>query len=193
MPSPKARKVIEAAKVVFLRYGFRRVTMNDIAEEAGMSRPALYLVFPNKEEVFKAAVGELNGQLLEEIRRGLPAQKTPRDKLNYIFEVWTLRPFEMLQASPNAADLVECSHGFAKEVVDRGYAQVEKIVTGVLRPLRARGGGASATAEQTAHVMVSAMHGLKYSAANVKDLRSVIAHLVELTIAAHGAGGRAKR
>ncbi len=182
--------MIEAAKTVFLRYGFRRVTMNDIAAEAQMSRPALYLVFPNKEEVFKATAGELTDEMLEEIRRGLPAQKTTREKLNYIFEVWTLRPFEILQASPNAADLVECSHGFAKDVVERGYAQVEKIVAGVLRS--AKTGKAAkvtlpATPEQTARVIVNAMHGFKSGAKNGKELRGMIANLVELTVAAYGA------
>jgi AcrR family transcriptional regulator len=192
MASPKAKKVIEAAKVVFLRYGFRRATMNDIAEEAEMSRPALYLVFPNKEEVFKAAASELTDEMLEEIRRGLPAQKTAREKLNYIFEVWTVRPFEILQSSPNAQDLVECSYGFAKDVVDRGYAQVEKVVAGVLRLLRRKGSASPATAEQAAHVIVSATRGFKSAAGSVKELRAMISNLVELTVAAYGAGGRSK-
>ncbi len=38
METDKETRVIEAAKRVFVRYGFRRVTMQDIAEEAGILR-----------------------------------------------------------------------------------------------------------------------------------------------------------
>ncbi|MDD9889096.1 MAG: helix-turn-helix domain containing protein, partial [Gammaproteobacteria bacterium] len=48
----KKDAVFEAAAEVFARYGYRRTTMNDIAEAAGISRPALYLIFENKENLF---------------------------------------------------------------------------------------------------------------------------------------------
>ena len=52
MGQEKDDQIIEAATSVFLRYGFRRTTMGDIAEAAGVSRPALYLRFCNKEHIF---------------------------------------------------------------------------------------------------------------------------------------------
>jgi len=54
MDIAKRNKVLAAALDVFLRYGYKRVTMNDIAEAAGISRPALYLVFESKEEIYKS-------------------------------------------------------------------------------------------------------------------------------------------
>ena len=41
-----------AAARAFSKNGYRRTTMNDIAEAADMSRPALYLAFKNKEHIF---------------------------------------------------------------------------------------------------------------------------------------------
>ena len=52
-PEEKREAVFEAASEVFSRYGFRRTSMNDIAEAAGISRPALYLMFDNKEDLFR--------------------------------------------------------------------------------------------------------------------------------------------
>ena len=37
---------------VFLAYGFARTTMDDIARAADMSRPALYLLFKNKTDIY---------------------------------------------------------------------------------------------------------------------------------------------
>ena len=49
----KKSTVLDAAADVFAQYGFKRTTMNDIATAAGISRPALYLMFENKEHLFK--------------------------------------------------------------------------------------------------------------------------------------------
>jgi AcrR family transcriptional regulator len=57
MAHEKTEHVIAAARKVFLRYGYRRVTMGDLAEAAQMSRPALYLVFPSKEQIFTVLIG----------------------------------------------------------------------------------------------------------------------------------------
>jgi len=62
MNEAKKAKVIEAAQSVFFRYGYRRVTMRDIAEAAGISRPALYLLFCSKEEVFEATLRTFSAQ-----------------------------------------------------------------------------------------------------------------------------------
>tara|TARA_B110000037_G_scaffold14065_1_gene14811 strand:+ start:319 stop:957 length:639 start_codon:yes stop_codon:yes gene_type:complete len=45
-----------AAASAFARNGYRRTTMNDIAEAADMSRPALYQAFKNKEDLYCSAV-----------------------------------------------------------------------------------------------------------------------------------------
>lgn len=48
--------IVDAATGIFLRYGFKKTTMEDIARTVGISRQALYLHFPTKEAVFKAMV-----------------------------------------------------------------------------------------------------------------------------------------
>ena len=50
---------------MFFRYGYARTTMADLASAAGLSRPALYLVFPGKAEVFQAVVEWLSEHLLK--------------------------------------------------------------------------------------------------------------------------------
>lgn len=48
--------IVDAATGIFLRYGFKKTTMEDIARTVGVSRQALYLYFPTKEAVFKAVI-----------------------------------------------------------------------------------------------------------------------------------------
>jgi len=58
MSESDARKlaILEAATGVFLRYGFKKTSMDDLARAAGLSRQGLYLHFPTKEDLFKADV-----------------------------------------------------------------------------------------------------------------------------------------
>ncbi len=55
--SPTRRKdVIGAAGRLFARWGFDKTSVDDIAREAGVSKGAVYLEFPNKDALFKAVL-----------------------------------------------------------------------------------------------------------------------------------------
>jgi len=47
------KRIIEAAKVVFIRKGYDETKMIDIAKEAGISRTTLNYYYHNKEQLFK--------------------------------------------------------------------------------------------------------------------------------------------
>jgi AcrR family transcriptional regulator len=56
--SPQAR-ILEAALRVFRRHGFRRSSLEHAAEEAGLTRQALYHHFSSKEALFRAVIEQL--------------------------------------------------------------------------------------------------------------------------------------
>ena len=58
---------------VFLAYGYSRVTMDDIARAAEVSRPALYLLFRNKADIYRA----IGAMLLDAFGRGRRARRSP--------------------------------------------------------------------------------------------------------------------
>ena len=42
-----------AATAIFLRYGFKKTSMDDVAQAAGVSRQGLYLYFDTKDFLFR--------------------------------------------------------------------------------------------------------------------------------------------
>jgi AcrR family transcriptional regulator len=52
----KQAEILDAATAVFLRYGYRKTSMDDLARAAGLSRQGLYLHFRTKEALFHAVV-----------------------------------------------------------------------------------------------------------------------------------------
>jgi TetR/AcrR family acrAB operon transcriptional repressor len=61
--SPRAR-IIDAALLVFRRHGFRRSSIEQAAEAAGLTRQALYHHFDSKEALFRAVIERLHEDAL---------------------------------------------------------------------------------------------------------------------------------
>jgi AcrR family transcriptional regulator len=72
-------EIYNAALASFERHGVRHTLMEDVAREAGVSRPAIYYYFPDKDalvlEVIVRQVREIHRRIREQIRveDGLPA------------------------------------------------------------------------------------------------------------------------
>jgi AcrR family transcriptional regulator len=62
--SPPQDRILDAAMRVFRRHGFRRSSIEQAAEEAGLTRQALYHHFASKEALFRAVLERLYQQAL---------------------------------------------------------------------------------------------------------------------------------
>jgi AcrR family transcriptional regulator len=63
------QRIVAAARTAFLRKGFARVTMEDVAQEVGVSKGALYLYFRTKTELLV----EIQTQIRNEVLAGWDA------------------------------------------------------------------------------------------------------------------------
>ena len=54
----KEKQIIEAARMLFNKYGFKKVTMDEIAREANVTKRTVYSYFSSKEELFKCIINE---------------------------------------------------------------------------------------------------------------------------------------
>ena len=52
------QEILKAARAVFVRKGYHRTTMDDVAGELGGSKGALYLYFASKDDIFMALVDQ---------------------------------------------------------------------------------------------------------------------------------------
>jgi len=65
--SPLRGKILDAAQARMVRFGYRKVTMDEIAQDLRVSKNTIYKVFVGKEEIAKGLVKRLQ----EDINRGL--------------------------------------------------------------------------------------------------------------------------
>src|SRR5215470_704432 len=52
------QRIVDAARAHFFNHGFRRVTMDDLAEELGISKKTLYAHFPGKFDLLEAVLSD---------------------------------------------------------------------------------------------------------------------------------------
>jgi TetR/AcrR family transcriptional regulator of autoinduction and epiphytic fitness len=90
---PKARRgesreaIIAAAERLFLERGFGSVSMDELAEAAGVARRTLYNQFASKEEIFREMLLRVSGQLESAFPPGIETEGEVDDVLRRIARV----------------------------------------------------------------------------------------------------------
>jgi len=105
-PDNKRDAILRAAYDVFASYGFRRTSMDDIAKAAGVSRPALYQSFANKQEIFRGIVEAHIVHVETELSWLIGQDKPLAALLREMLETAILDPHRMLEAMPHGQELL---------------------------------------------------------------------------------------
>ena len=151
-------RILDGARAAFLRFGFERTSLADIAAGAGVSRTALYHYFPGKEDVLRAVVDELHATSLGLATAALETGATLEAALAGLFDAKFGRLLVSMSASPHAAELVNNGHrltGTATRAADEAFHKL------VVRALRRHGRGKDA--EGVADTLIAAAKGLMRS------------------------------
>jgi AcrR family transcriptional regulator len=75
------KKIIDAAISIFLRYGYNKTTMEDIARAAKKAKSSIYHYFTSKEEIFKEIVEGEFRVLKYEMSKAVGMEDTPVKKM----------------------------------------------------------------------------------------------------------------
>jgi AcrR family transcriptional regulator len=77
--SPKYNDILKTARELFWKHGFRRVTIQEICEKAGVSKMTFYKYFPNKTElaktVFSNEIEEGTEKFYQIMEEDIPVQE----------------------------------------------------------------------------------------------------------------------
>src|ERR1700693_4480108 len=76
--------IVEAATGLFLERGFGGVSMDELAEAAGVARRTLYNQFMSKEEIFREMLLRVSGQLERAFPPGIETQGDVEDVLGLV-------------------------------------------------------------------------------------------------------------
>lgn len=178
---PKQQAILEAAWAAFSTYGFRKTSMDDIAKGAGMSRPALYLHFKNKEAIFRALVAAYYGNAAENVRAGLASEGTLSDRLLAAFQGQGGEAIESMMASPHGMELFEVTKNVAGEEIEAGEAALRGLYAAWLQQQAEAGQAAlNGDAVVIAQTICASLKGIKQTAADFSAYQASVRQLAAL-------------
>jgi AcrR family transcriptional regulator len=122
------------------------------------SHPALYLVFPGKEEIFSAVIEWASERSLKAIREGLKNEWALEKKLLYTLELSIGQGYDTIKAHPDAEDLLSFNH--KSPAIQAGSAKLQGYLAELLREA-VKGSSLAATSEELARTLLASMRGFK--------------------------------
>ena len=131
--TPRRRQLIEAAGRLFRANGFRAVTMEAIASQAGVAKATLYSHFPDKYAVFAAVADRGMQRIADALSEGLASAGGVDERLLRGLVARHQMIFKVVDGSAHARELMSARDAFARAPMDRFDAQMITAIIAVLR------------------------------------------------------------
>jgi AcrR family transcriptional regulator len=182
---PKAGAVLNAALAVFGRYGFKKTSMEAIAKAAGISRPGLYLMYPNKEELYRATITGvmLRAQTAAETALSDQSLDLPTKLVTALDEL--IGQYVESEVARDIDQLIQDSSPQLQPLtVEYGERALATIAAAVAAEAPSRLLTEDLTADHVTDILFSAALQWKYFAKDRDDFRIRVARLVTLVLRA---------
>ncbi len=143
LPSDKELRILEAASLLFARYGLRKTSMDEIAQQAGLGKGTIYLYFKSKEDLFARIVQGFGARLIEGLAQVAEKRVTPQDQIREFVRIRmqfladrmneaglsceVMKEFEDSETSLAMAPIVQAFRGqqieILMQIIDRGIQE----------------------------------------------------------------------
>jgi AcrR family transcriptional regulator len=111
--------LLRAARALMAERGLPRVTVREVAERAGVGPGLVHYYFGGKQELLRAVVGSVAGEMLERVRKAASAPGTTEERLRGLLRA----SVEALAADPYAPRLVVEQVLFGEDAVIDAFAE----------------------------------------------------------------------
>ncbi len=126
--------ILNAAMRMFSRYGVKRTSMADLAQEAGISRQTLYNAYKNKDEVLRALIRAFASAALADSTKALRNVHDLGGQLDIVLHNLTVTGFDLVAQMPNAQDLIDGFNASGKAEMDAAAETFRLLIADLLKP-----------------------------------------------------------
>ncbi|MDF1599518.1 TetR/AcrR family transcriptional regulator [Mesorhizobium sp. YIM 152430] len=120
-------RILDGAMGCFLAYGYQRTTMDDIAKAAEISRPALYLQFRNKTDIYRALATTFMQYAVSNAETVFAGPGDLERKLTRALNC-VMDLVGEVEASPHGAEILDMKTSLAAEIVATGRGRMIELV-----------------------------------------------------------------
>jgi len=189
--SAKPNAIVLAGLQLFTRYGYRKTSIDDIAQAAQVAKRTVYLHFENKAAVFLAILEYLGDQVRLRCAAAELEGGTPVDRLTGLLNAYFGMGFDLFSKSEHMPELEETFSKLARTKIGGLNTEYEDRLARFLRSLEKTGeiGGPprGLTVEQIVHILMRAAEGAKHDSRVQGDRKALERRLRELAVLAMAA------
>jgi AcrR family transcriptional regulator len=169
---PEMRETImDATDRLMERHGYRRVTVDDVAREAGIGKGTIYVHFPSKEELALSCIDRRYGRIVDDLARVAKSAGSPVDRLREMLVERVLLRFDAVQAYPHSLDEVFSALRPSLLVRrERWFAEEAKIIVQIITEGQQLGVFGLGDALTTAQTLVLATNALMPFSLSAQEL-----------------------
>jgi AcrR family transcriptional regulator len=127
-------RILDGWNRLLARYGYRKLTMDDLASEVGIGKGTIYLYFRSKEDLVYSHIDRVVRQLIERLKRVLRSTLSPADKLREMIVLRVMFRFDAVQDFPES--LSEMFRDYRAGVLERRehyFKEEAKVFAAALR------------------------------------------------------------
>jgi AcrR family transcriptional regulator len=187
MTDDRTGHILDAALTAFCQYGYGKTTMQDVARAAGMSRAALYLHFPSKEDLFRAGSRRAHSRALDEVDAALAQHGDVLSRVDAAMAAYFGGLLAQISSSVHGGEVLDASLDVAGDIVSEAHAALVVRLAGALQTAAAAGevqfSTSDATAEDIALLLLAVADGLKKTSADPQSLQQRKALFLRLVYA----------
>lgn len=178
--------ILKSALTVFLNYGFKKTSMDDIARDAKMSRPALYQLFKNKSEIFRAISLLMMENAAVSAKSAFDTNDTLRDQLFASIDNSILKIHRFVDETPHGVELTGVNQDLAHDIELEWKEQMRKILTEGIERAVAKGtadltrfSNPPVTADEIAEIIMHSVEGMRPRYLSGQHIDGFVATLID--------------
>jgi AcrR family transcriptional regulator len=195
----KHEVILTAAQTLFGHYGYRRTSIDDIAQEAGIAKGTVYLYFKSKDDIFRALSQQLSEQVLSAAEAAVHTNGPIEERLRRMLEAKFGFFFELVHRSAHARELIDAKNQLCADLFTQADRRYLRLLTDVIVTATAQGelhpDRVGLEPEAAAKLIIRCAVGNETSSAATPPSLAVFRrHLVELVrVLVVGLGGQITR
>jgi AcrR family transcriptional regulator len=126
-------EILRAALEIFATLGYKKTSMSDISDRAGVSRPTIYTYFKNKQAVFLAVTEGIYKSVVAKVQLALERPDSLEAKLTVAFKQWTQPYREIMFGSVFGQELIGAGNSVAATVSENALARFQGLLSDCLK------------------------------------------------------------
>jgi AcrR family transcriptional regulator len=174
--SDRKQTIVSLAAGIFVRFGYKKTSMDEVAQTVRLSRQGLYLHFPNKETLFREVVAYLGLTVVSALDRAL---ERPELDLEERLHAGFLAMYSGAFGAHDSEHLQELFASAVEICPDELAALDETIVASLARVLEAVANGLWSP-QVLADTLYSASYGWKHRGISPEDYSLKMKNAVRL-------------